>query len=59
MNQDKDLKMTLRKECTYCKSSRVEQKGDSWQVGSDKTTAPSYTKYICLDCGERFIVIDK
>ncbi len=58
MSDNKELKMTLRKgECPYCRQSRVELKGERWQQ-TDDDKAPWYSRYLCLDCGERYILIE-
>lgn len=59
MYTDKNFKMTtLKGECAYCRQKRIERKGERWQEGQD-IHAPWYSHYICLDCGERFTLVEK
>jgi transposase-like protein len=59
MYVDKNLKMTtLKGECAYCRQKRIERKGERWQDGDDPTS-PWYSKYVCLDCGEHFMLVEK
>ena len=59
MYVDKNLKMTtLKGECAYCRQKHIEKKGERWQDGDDPAS-PWYSKFVCLDCGEKFILIEK
>ncbi len=59
MSKEKNMKITLVKgECVYCKQKRVEKRGERWQEGND-SLSPWYSNYICLDCGERFTLVEK
>ncbi|WP_421070945.1 hypothetical protein [Pelotomaculum propionicicum] len=59
MIEEKDLRITLFKGvCAYCRQKRVVLRGERWQAGND-SLSPWYSQYICLDCGERFTLIER
>ena len=59
MYVDKNLKMTtLKGECPYCRQKRIKVMEARWQP-ENEADAPWYSKYVCLDCGEHFMLLEK